>query len=359
MNNLIIPCAGRSSRYPDMRPKWMLTHPDGALMVEKAISGMNLEIFDRIIFTTILPHASLFESDLVLKQVFSQKSNIEICILDDFTPSVVDTVMQTIRKMSISGSLVIRDADNYVKCIIPENIPNAVVGLNISQNRSISHIESKSFIILNEQDIITNIVEKKIVSQYISLGVYCFESCKEFTDAANELTSTSAKKELYVSHVIAYLISQKNLLFSMLPAISYEDWGTIYEWLSIQKQKRAYFIDIDGVIMKNSGKYGSVNWFNNDQCIQENVDLIKKLQKDGAQIVLVTSRPESTREHLMRILDKLGINPYAIIMGLYHSPRTLINDFAPSNPYPSATAISIPRNASLKEYLIDSVFTDY
>ena len=27
MKNLIVPIAGKSSRFPNIRPKWMLTHP--------------------------------------------------------------------------------------------------------------------------------------------------------------------------------------------------------------------------------------------------------------------------------------------------------------------------------------------
>ena len=33
---VIIPCAGRSSRYPGTRPKYLLTMYDGELMFEKA-----------------------------------------------------------------------------------------------------------------------------------------------------------------------------------------------------------------------------------------------------------------------------------------------------------------------------------
>ena len=37
--------------------------------------------------------------------------------------------------------------------------------------------------------------------------------------------------------------------------------------------------------------------------------------------------------------------PYdELIMGLPHTQRILINDFAKSNPYPSAVAINMPRN---------------
>ena len=39
MNTLLIPCAGKSNRFPNMKPKWMLTHPDGKLMIEKYLTG--------------------------------------------------------------------------------------------------------------------------------------------------------------------------------------------------------------------------------------------------------------------------------------------------------------------------------
>jgi hypothetical protein len=33
-----------------------------------------------------------------------------------------------------------------------------------------------------------------------------------------------------------------------------------------------------------------------------------------------------------------------------HAARVIINDFATTNPYPSGMAITLPRNASLKDY---------
>ena len=50
MNNLIIPMAGKSSRFPNLKPKWMLTHPSGRFMVIEAILGLNLNDVDKIFF---------------------------------------------------------------------------------------------------------------------------------------------------------------------------------------------------------------------------------------------------------------------------------------------------------------------
>ena len=38
MKTLLLPVAGKSARYPGMRPKWLLTMPNGKLMIEQSIS---------------------------------------------------------------------------------------------------------------------------------------------------------------------------------------------------------------------------------------------------------------------------------------------------------------------------------
>ena len=51
-------------------------------------------------------------------------------------------------------------------------------------------------------------------------------------------------------------------------------------------------------------------------------------------------------------LNEQGFKDYVLIMNLPHAKRILINDFAPTNPFPSAISINMLRNASnLKEFL--------
>ena len=54
--NLIIPCAGESSRFPGTRPKWMLTQPDGQLMVVSSLSGLDLEEVSRVYLIVLQKH---------------------------------------------------------------------------------------------------------------------------------------------------------------------------------------------------------------------------------------------------------------------------------------------------------------
>lgn len=350
MLTLIMPCAGKSSRFPNMKPKWMLTHPDGKLMIEKALDGFDQSVFDRIIITIVKPQVDKYEADLVLRQVFSN-SKIEICILDDFTKSASETIVKTLDKMNVKGAFIIKDSDNFVKFELPKSINNRIVAYDLMKHPDVTNIPGKSFLISERAGEVGDIVEKRVVSNLICLGVYEFKSSESFIRAYNELKKQSFSGEMFVSQVISYMIKQENESFYIIEATNYSDWGTLREWRQVQKNCSTYFIDVDGVLLRNSGRYGSFNWSNNESILEDNCLLIKELQDQGAQIIITTARTEEFRPKLVELLESQGIYPYAILMGLNHSTRVLVNDFAPTNPYPSGVAISFPRNECLRSYL--------
>lgn len=323
MNTLIIPCAGKSSRFPNMKPKYMLTHPDGKLMIEKSMEKINVDVFDRIIITIVKPHDEKYEAKLIMEQVFNNNSKVEICMLDDFTSSASETVYLTLKKMNVEGAFVIKDSDNRVEVNFNKQIKNSIIGCNLHEHPNITNIPGKSFLIVNEQGIIHDIIEKQVVSNIICLGVYCFENALDFINAYDEMLTKKISGEMYISHVISYMLASNNYVFSSILALSYEDWGTLSEWKEVQKKHRTYFVDVDGVLMKNCGKYGKRNWYNNTETLPDNMETIRKLQDDGAQIVITTSRPEEFRANLEKILNENGIKPYAMLMGMNHAARVL------------------------------------
>ena len=234
---------------------------------------------------------------------------------------------------------------------IPAGPLNAVAGYDISRDPSVPNVAAKSFLLLDTEGRIETIIEKRVVSHVIAVGLYLFASTAMFEVAYHALESEN--REIYMSDVIAWLIRERGETFVPLMARAYEDWGTLAEWKALQKRSRTYFVDVDGVLMKNSGRYGKINWNNNAEMLEDNVAALRALQDAGAQIVVTTCRDEAFREPLEAMLRDCGLRPHAVVMGLNHAARVLINDFAPTNPYPSCLAISLPRNASLKEYLAD------
>lgn len=354
MATLIVPCAGKSTRFAGMKPKWMLTHPDGKFMVQKAIEGLPLHKFDRIIITVVKEHVQKYDADIFLEQLFDLKNNkkIEVLILDDFTSCQAETVYQTLVHKKVEGPFVVKDSDNHVKIA---DYPSAdfIVGLDINtSDQEIRRLKSKSFLIVNEQGIVTDIIEKRIRSGIICLGVYGFETPAKFGEAYKALSSNHGTAgEIFLSHVISFLIGNNKSIYSYVPTEEFEDWGTAEDWRITQNRHATYLVDIDGILLENRGKYGKENWSNSLPPLEANIKVIKKLADEGAQIILVTSRTEEYLGGFKKLMEEQGVKVHAYVTGCNHAARILINDFASTNPYPSARAINVPRNAPLSDYL--------
>ena len=88
---LLLPCAGRSSRYPGVRPKWMLTLPDGTLALARAAQSVPRDAYDRIVIAIRADHEAQYGCRELLKRVFS---SAEIVVIDGNTRGPADTIMQ-------------------------------------------------------------------------------------------------------------------------------------------------------------------------------------------------------------------------------------------------------------------------
>jgi len=350
MRTLLVPAAGRSSRYPDLRPKWVLTHPTGKLMIDMVLEAMDYRQFDRTVITVLKKHCERHNVDVILRQIFD--NSIEVLVLENETSSAAETVFQSITQAEIEGDVIIKDTDCIVRSAIPART-NFIVGLSINENSPVDRIQSKSFIVKDDNDVILDIVEKEVVSDVICVGVYATDA-RQFASAYAEICRSDIFQragELYVSHVMSYLMLQKKVLFHYIEADDFVDWGTLEDWQKEAGKHRTYLLDIDGVILKNCGKYGDRNWANTFEPIAENVRVVKRLSDEGHEIIFMTSRTEEFLERFRQFLAEQGIRCKTIVSGCLHGKRIIVNDFAASNPYPSCEAVTIRRNDLLEHYL--------
>lgn len=351
--NLIIPASGKSSRFPNTKPKWLLTHPESQIMIDKILTEELVHSHDNIYITIVKKHVEKYDALQILRDVIEERKlehKITISILDNFTSSAAETVFHTIKKHNIEGSITIKDSDCYVDFKIPK-INSFILGVNIEKH-NINNPSSKSYIIKDDNDIIQDIFEKRVVSKNICVGVYGFPTTNAFIDSYNALKDYT-KEELYVSHVMSHFINYSDTFVQYVEAELFVDWGTINEWKEEQQKYITYFFDIDGVICKNVGKYGTKNWYNSTELIDSNVDKLLQIQKNKGRIVLATSRDKKAVNIVIDLLSKRGINipERDIITDCYHSKRVIVNDFAPTNPYPSCEAVNLPRNGSIEDYI--------
>jgi hypothetical protein len=349
---LIIPAAGRSSRFPNMRPKWMLTHPSGKLMIEMVVEGIDFKCYSKVVFVVLEDHVKLHDADVVLAQAFQSRLPVpmEVCVLQTATKSSCETVYEAICKIGVSGSIVVKDCDCLVRFDLPPN-PRFTVGIDIHgrSELKIHNLSQKSFIISSDTRVVDEIVEKSIVSSLVCVGVYGLDSdemIRSYLRLKDEIGS-----EMYFSHIVSDLIDRDDLPFGLVYASEYADWGTQEAWFASISSNQTFLIDVDGVMVENMGKYGKRNWANSLLPIQANIDRVKRLSDEGHEIVFITARPDEALGGFRELMLRSGIRYKTILHSCLHGKRTIINDFASSNPYPSCAAINMPRNGTLSDYL--------
>ncbi len=346
--NLIIPAAGKSNRFPGVRPKWLLVHPSGNLMVAEAIKQLPLENVTSIYLIILREHVEQYNCLEGIKRAFNHigvLNKLHVVVLEEGTRNQPETVAKAIEKVGIDGPIFIKDSDNTFCSEI--RVKNGVSVFDLNKMNSVNP-SNKSYVTLGEHQMINNIVEKQVINSLFCAGGYSFTSSKEYLNVFNELRDN---ENLYVSHIIFKMLLN-NVAFEPLMVSGYEDWGTIEDWGNYKRRYNTIFIDLDGVLVENSGEYLAPFW-GDTPSIKENVEALNRLyNSDKVRIIITTTRKAEFRDITLKQLEREGIKYHDIIFDLYHSNRIVINDYARSNPYKSCDAINIKRDSNdLKEML--------
>jgi hypothetical protein len=341
MKNLIVPIAGKSSRFPGLRPKWMLTHPSGNLMVIESILGLNLTFFDKIYFVFLREHEEQFKFLKSLKKdVFEYDWGYKVHFVQliSETRNQPETVFMAIKQEKIQGSVFIKDSDNQFSAQVTSG--NSICVHDLNHCKSINP-SNKSYVKLSDENLVVNIVEKKVISSLFCVGGYGFESTVIFQKTYEKLKDNEG---LYISDLIFQIIVDGGHFYA-LHVNNYADWGTIEDWDNYKRSFATLFIDIDGTLFYNSSSHFPP-YYGDTGPITENIEIIKKLRDSGRfQIILTTSRREEFRDLTVDQMRSIGLDFDYLLMDLYHSKRIIINDFAKSNPFKSCDAINIKRDS--------------
>jgi hypothetical protein len=354
--NLIVPMAGRSSRFPGIRPKWMLTHPNGNFMAIEAIAGFKLENFEKIYFVYLKEHEEHFH---FLKGFYEELEDNNLhkktvmLELESPTKDQPETVYQAIKRGRIKGSILVKDSDNKFNAEIQAGNNICYFDLN---KAGLIKPKNKSYILIDNFGEVTNIIEKKVISPFFCVGGYGFEDAGLFCDVLEKLHLSD---ERYISNVI-YQCMLNGKIFHSIPVSNYHDWGTIHDWDNYKRSYATLFIDMDGVIVGHSASHFPP-YYGETGPIKENLDILTQLRSTGKfQVVITTARIEKYRELTEKQLTDIGLEYDYLLMGMAHSKRIIINDYGKSNPYKSCDAINLKRNSNeLKEILRDSLGIDF
>ena len=328
----------------------MLSHPmSHRMMVTEAISGLNLDFFDNIYFVCLQQHEdkySFMKGFVAELDDAGLRAKSNIVLLPEQTDSQSETVYTFLSGYELDGFIFIKDSDGFYRCDVEERNQVAYFDLNDMDD---INARTKSYVDLDVNDVVTNIVEKKVISSTFSSGGYGFADAKEFCKTFEKLQDMDG--ECYISHIIFEMMLSGSTFYGT-KTTDFKDWGTLDAWNKYKSQYKCLFVDIDGTLITNSSHHFPP-YTGSGEPIEDNINLLADLHEQGkARIILTTSRPERLRQLTIQELQIKGIPFDDLVMGLPHCQRIVINDFARSNPYPSCSAINIPRNENnLTEFL--------
>jgi len=349
---LIIPAAGLSSRFGLDKPKFLLQSPHGRPMIAEGLMGFkNLETskIDSVCIITqkqFLEGLSIQALTKEIQKIIPRPVNFKL--IDGPTQSMVQTLTSMLVDLDSDNEFIVKDCDNSIGVdlsVLTQN-KNAISYVDLRDYPNVV-AHNKSFIKINSSLLLDEIIEKEIVSPFINVGCVKFGSVSSFLSAVNDFQING---ELFVSDIVRVLISRGEI-FHTIKADTYDDWGTLAEWRQYCGQFATYFVDIDGVLAMNSDPLKLTQNWESFIPLENNCARLLKLQ-DYAHLVFTTSRHSDYRESLEKHLFSVGFRKFDLVMGLPHAKRILINDFAPTNPYPTSIAVNLPRNSdNLSDYI--------
>lgn len=217
--NLIVPIASYKGEYLNSLPLVFVKDEEGLIPCIKAVQALDYFRFDHIYFTILRTLDNQHDLSALLQEQFNRigLSRAEIVVLEEPTMSQPDTIYQTIQKAHIQGAIFIKDADcSFSGEILPQN------GVVIYPLESLPWVnpQNKSYVAVDDNFYVTNIIEKKIISHYFLAGGYCFEDaelyCRYYLPFAEQ-------KGLYLSHIIYSMLLEKHL-FRPILATQYTDF---------------------------------------------------------------------------------------------------------------------------------------
>ena len=228
INNLIVPMVRKCSNKMPLEFQY---NNNGVMKCIEALSEMSLLTFDNIYF------ALSFETDLcwdlqdkltvAIERLrrdcrIRQDTKVYFAVLK-VTSSQAETIYETIKQYKIKGSIFIKDADN--KCNIKTTPTDNSVCLFSLEDCDIVDPRHKSYVTIDDNMFVTNMIEKRVVSNYFNCGGYSFQNVDDFIEGYEFCKQFEKNEHMHISHIIYYLILFKKMIFKPVMADSYTDFA--------------------------------------------------------------------------------------------------------------------------------------
>jgi len=209
MINIVIPMAGRGSRFADAgytTPKPLIPI-HGTPMIRVVIENMRPSRDHRFIF--ICQNDAIATYDLTDRlQVWAP--GCEIIGLDGVTEGAACTVLKAAALIDTSAPLMIANSDQYVDIAIDDYLADMderrLDGLIMTMD---ADDPKWSFAETDQEGMVKRVVEKEVISRHATVGVYNYRHGSDFCRGANQMIAEDLRVngEFYVAPVYDRLIA--------------------------------------------------------------------------------------------------------------------------------------------------------
>lgn len=341
---LLLPVAGRSSRYPGMRPKWLLTHPRGTLMLTESIRGLDPSAFDRIVVVALASHERDYAFVEPLLSEFSSehgltRDRLQVVLLERETRSQPETIAEGLRRAGVEGSFLVKDSDNYFHLPAPPG-DNFVAVIDLNKTGPLL-VGNKSYVRPGADGRVESIVEKRVVSHLFACGGYHFADAGAYLRAYEGLED---RGQLYPSMVIQHMIDG-GADFRCHEAGGFEDWGTLRDWMAFKRRYATLMVELDGVLVVDSHRHFDPKW-GRTEALRRNAMAVNSLYDSGrVEVVVLSSRTPDLEQATRDQLRKNSIRFHRLLMNLPTGcTRILVGGFSENAPYEAARAVNLRVN---------------
>ena len=218
---LIIPAAAYKEINEQFIPDIFLLNAFGRMKLINNMLGLPLKEFDNIYITINKRIEELYHVTDIIR---SQLNDIDIAdrtgiVVIDKTQNVVETIIKTLELRTHGDfGLFIKDADATFD-ITELNNENTVYTYLLEDVTEINP-SSKSYVSTTSDDVILNIIEKRVISSEFCAGGYYFNSSKNFIELARNV---SEYDKLYLSNVIYYDILHNDEMYRSEQVIRFSE----------------------------------------------------------------------------------------------------------------------------------------
>jgi dTDP-glucose pyrophosphorylase len=208
--NIVIPMAGAGSRFS--KAGYLLPKPlielNGIPMIRLVIENLRPKFRHRFIF--ICQNSHIESYDLRERLSIWAPNSVTIGI-DGLTEGAACTVLRASDLIDNEHHLMIANSDQYVDVDINDYLLSAF-GQNVDGLIMTMHADNPkwSFVSLNSNGFVKRVVEKEVISNHATVGIYNFVKGRDFVSAANEMISNDLRvnNEFYVAPVYNQLINR-------------------------------------------------------------------------------------------------------------------------------------------------------